>query len=182
MAKNDLILIDSIIEERVSENLPSNRKDEVFEFLSYEQVLKEYDLSADDIKSGSVDGRNDGGIDSIYILVNGHLISDVKNALLPKSNANLEVFFFTCKHRDVFKQDPVNSICTSLQELLDFSKENKNLDYITIVEKDNGKKLNINSFIGKEEINKDSKNDNINVTVIKIVSTLGLGFFLVIAS
>ena len=128
MAKNDLILIDSIIEERVSENLPSNRKDEVFEFLSYEQVLKEYDLSADDIKSGSVDGRNDGGIDAIYILVNGHLISDVKNALLPKSNANLEVFFFTCKHRDVFKQDPVNSICTSLQELLDFSKENKNLD------------------------------------------------------
>lgn len=114
MAKNDLILIDSIIEERVSENLPSNRKDEVFEFLSYEQVLKEYDLSADDIKSGSVDGRNDGGIDAIYILVNGHLISDVKNALLPKSNANLEVFFFTCKHRDVFKQDPVNSICTSL--------------------------------------------------------------------
>lgn len=76
--KNDLILIDSIIEERVSENLPSNRKDEVFEFLSYEQVLKEYDLSADDIKSGSVDGRNDGGIDAIYILVNGHLISDVK--------------------------------------------------------------------------------------------------------
>ena len=55
MAKNDLILIDSIIEERVSENLPSNRKDEVFEFLSYEQVLKEYDLSADDIKSAVPD-------------------------------------------------------------------------------------------------------------------------------
>lgn len=128
MAKNDLILLDSIIEERVSNNLPSNKKDEVFEFLSYEQVLKEYDLSFDEIKSGSVDGRNDGGIDAIYILVNGHLISDVKNALLPKSNANLEVFFFTCKHRDVFKQDPVNSICTSIQELLDFSKENKDLD------------------------------------------------------
>lgn len=128
MAKNDLILIDSIIDKRVAEKLPSNRKDEVFEFLAYEQVLKEYDLSADDIKLGSVDGRNDGGIDAIYIFVNGHLISDAKSVLLPKSNANLEVFFFTCKHRDVFKQDPVNSICTSLQELLDFSRENKNLD------------------------------------------------------
>ena len=100
MAKNDLILIDSIIEERVSKKLPSEKKDEVFEFLAYEQVLKEYDLSADDIKSGSVDGRNDGGIDAIYILVNGHLISDVKNSLLPRTNANLEVYFFTCKHRD----------------------------------------------------------------------------------
>ena len=70
MAKNDLILIDSIIEERVSLKLPSEKKDEVFEFLVYEQVLKEYDLSVDDIKAGSVDGRNDGGIDAIYVLVN----------------------------------------------------------------------------------------------------------------
>lgn len=128
MAKNDLILIDSIIAERVSKKLPSENKGEVFEFLAYEQVLKEYDLSVDEIKAGSVDGENDGGIDAIYILVNGHLISDVKNALLPRTNANLEVYIFTCKHRDVFKQDPINSICTSLQELLDFSKDNKKLD------------------------------------------------------
>lgn len=128
MAKNDLILIDSIIEERVAMKLPSEKKDEVFEFLVYEQVLKEYDLSVDDIKAGSVDGRNDGGIDAIYILVNGHLISDIKSAIFPKSDANLEVYIFTCKHRDVFKQDPVNSICTSLQELLDFSKKNTDLD------------------------------------------------------
>lgn len=128
MAKNDLILIDSIIEERISNKLPSSKKDEVFEFLVYEQVLKEYDLSVDDIKGGSVDGRNDGGIDAIYILVNGHLIADAKSSLLPKTNANLEVYFFTCKHRDTFKQDPVNSIGATLQELLDFSKGNKELD------------------------------------------------------
>ena len=128
MAKNDMLLIDSIIEERIAKKLPSEKKDEVFEFLVYEQVLKEYDLSVDEIRSGSVDGRNDGGIDAIYILVNGHLISDIKSSLLPKANANLEVYFFTCKHRDVFKQDPINSICTSLQELLDFSKEDKQLD------------------------------------------------------
>lgn len=128
MAKNDLLLIDSIIEERIAKKLPSEKKDEVFEFLVYEQVLKEYDLSVDEIRSGSVDGRNDGGIDAIYILVNGHLISDIKSSLLPKANANLEVYFFTCKHRDVFKQDPINGMCTSLQELLDFSKEDKQLD------------------------------------------------------
>ena len=128
MAKNDLLLIDSIIEERIAKKLPSDKKDEVFEFLVYEQVLKEYDLSVDDIKTGSVDGRNDGGMDAIYIFVNGHLINDIKSVLLPKANANLEVYFFTCKHRDVFKQDPINSICTSLQELLDFSKGDKQLD------------------------------------------------------
>ena len=97
MAKNDLLLIDSIIEERIAKKLPSEKKDEAFEFLVYEQVLKEYDLSVDDIKAGSVDGRNDGGIDAIYILVNGHLINDVKSALLPKANANLEVYLYVDK-------------------------------------------------------------------------------------
>ena len=62
-----MLLIDSIIEERIAKKLPSEKKDEVFEFLVYEQVLKEYDLSVDEIRSGSVDGRNDGGIDAIYI-------------------------------------------------------------------------------------------------------------------
>ena len=90
--------------------------------MTYEQVLKEYDLSSEEIKAGSVDGRNDGGIDAVYILVNGHLISDAKGALFPKANANLEVYFFTCQHRDSFKQDPVNSMFTSLQELLDLKK------------------------------------------------------------
>lgn len=128
MAKNDLVLLDSIIEERVAIKLPSEKKDEVFEYLTYEQVLKEYDLSSEEIMAGSVDGRNDGGIDAIFIMVNGHLISDVREALLPKSNANLEVYFFTCKHKDSFKQDPINSIFTSLQELLDFSRKNSDMD------------------------------------------------------
>ena len=128
MAKNDLILIDSIIDKRVADKYPSEKKDEVFEYLAYEQVLKEYDLSVDEIQAGSVDGRNDGGIDAIFILVNGHLITDIKSALYPKSNATFEVYFFTCKHKDSFKQDPINSIFTSLEELLDFSKKNTDLD------------------------------------------------------
>lgn len=121
MARNDLILIDSILEERISNNIPSNQKDEAFEYLAYEQVLKEYDLSYDEILSGSVDGRNDGGIDAIYIFVNGHLITDIKTTFWPKTAGELDVYIFTCKHRDSFKQEPVNSILASLEELLDFS-------------------------------------------------------------
>ena len=127
MARNDLILIDSILEERISNNIPSNQKDEAFEYLAYEQVLKEYDLSYDEILSGSVDGRNDGGIDAIYIFVNGHLITDIKTTFWPKTAGELDVYIFTCKHRDSFKQEPVNSILASLEELLDFSIVSANL-------------------------------------------------------
>ena len=60
MAKNDAILIDGILDDRVVERLPSDRRDEAFEFFSFEQILRDTDLSRDEIMAGSVDGRDDG--------------------------------------------------------------------------------------------------------------------------
>ena len=52
MAKNDVVLLDGIIDQRLAECLPSNERDEVFEFMCLEQLLKDYDLSHDEIDSG----------------------------------------------------------------------------------------------------------------------------------
>lgn len=52
MAKNDVILIDGIVDQRVADGLPSAQRDEVFEFLVLEETLKDYDLSRDEIESG----------------------------------------------------------------------------------------------------------------------------------
>ncbi len=46
------------------------------------------------------------------------------------------------------------------------TKENSYSDYITIVDENGEKKLNINKFIGKEEINKKGENDNIKAEVL----------------
>jgi hypothetical protein len=127
MANNDKILVDGIVEDRLSNKIPSDRLDEVFEFLSNEQILKDYGLSADEILNGIVDGRNDGGIDSIYVIVNGHIVKDVNEFLWPKSGCELNIVFVTCKHHDTFKLVPVDSLVASLTELLDFSIENENL-------------------------------------------------------
>jgi hypothetical protein len=77
MAKNDVVLIDEIVDERLREVYPSNQCDEVFEFLAFEQVLKDFDLSREEIEAGWVDGRDDGGIDGFFVFVNGHLLQDV---------------------------------------------------------------------------------------------------------
>lgn len=127
MAKNDKILLDGILDSRVEENIPSNQRDEVFEYLAYQQILKDYDLSKEELLSGSVDGKDDGGIDAIYVFVNGHLVTDISTTFWPKSNSELDIYFFTCKHRDTFKQEPVNSLIASLEELLDLSIEVKEL-------------------------------------------------------
>lgn len=124
MAKNDIILIDGIIQERCDELLPSNDNGEVFEFLACEQVLKKHDLSKDEIIQGNVDGKDDGGIDALYFFVNGNIILDTDTLNLPKSNCSLDVVIITCKHHNTFKQEVVNNQCASIAELFDFSKDN----------------------------------------------------------
>ncbi len=121
MAKNDALLLDGIIDDRIENNTPSNRRDEAFEYLAFEQILKSYDLSVEEITYGSIDGRNDGGIDGFYIFVNGHLLTDVESFSWPKSGALLEIWVITCKHHDTFKQAPLDNMVASLSELFDLS-------------------------------------------------------------
>lgn len=121
MAKNDLVLLDSIIDEYIQNKRPSKNCGEVFEFFATEQILKNYAFSEQQILSGSVDGRNDGGIDEFFVLVNGHLAEGIPEEFWPKSNSELEVYIITCKHDDSFKQAPITTMIPSLLQLFDFS-------------------------------------------------------------
>ena len=127
MAKNDRILLDGIIDDRVSIKLPSDKRDEAFEYLAFEQILKDEDLSHEEIEAGSIDGRQDAGIDGFFIIVNGHPLQDPESFLWPRTGSELQVFIITCKHHDTFKQSPLDNLAASLSELLDFVIEDENL-------------------------------------------------------
>lgn len=127
MAKNDKILIDGIVDERVELKIPSDKRDEVFEYFVFEQLLKDYDLSNDELAFGNVDGKGDGGIDGFFVFVNGHLLTDIEKFIWPKSGTTLEVWIITCKHHDTFKQAPLDNLVASAIELFDFSIESSNL-------------------------------------------------------
>jgi len=127
MAKNDLVLLDGILEQRSSEGLPSPNLDEVFEFLGLQELLKDYDLSHEELDAGWVDGRNDGGIDGFFTLINGHLLRDPDTFSWPKRNASIDVWIITVKHHGTFQQAPLNSLLASLPELLDLSMDKNRL-------------------------------------------------------
>lgn len=127
MAKNDKILIDGIVDDRVESKFPSDKRDEVFEYFVFEQLLKDYDLSKDELEFGNVDGQNDGGIDGFYIFINGHLLTDPEKFNWPKSGCTLEVWIITCKHHETFKQAPLDSLVASISELFDFAIEDGDL-------------------------------------------------------
>jgi hypothetical protein len=122
MARNDVILVDGIIDERVPKSLPSPKRDEVFEFFAFEQILKFADLSPDEINSGWVDGGNDGGIDGFFLFVNDHLLSDPATFHWPRGKADVSLWVVTCKHHETFAQVPVDKLVATISELLDFTK------------------------------------------------------------
>lgn len=127
MAKNDLVLLDGILEQRFSEGVPSPNLDEVFEFLGFEELLKDYDLSHEELDAGWVDGRDDGGIDGFFTLINGHLLRDPDIFSWPRRNASIDVWIITAKHHATFQQAPLHSLLASLSELLDLSLDKNQL-------------------------------------------------------
>lgn len=127
MPKNDIILIDSIIQE-ILESKKCKDIGEAFEYLAREQIFKDYDLSEDEIESGWIDGKDDGGIDGIYFFINGQIIIDEREKRYLQNNAELEVYILTCKHLDSFKMDTINALIPTLNEFFDLSKKNEQLD------------------------------------------------------
>lgn len=125
MAKNDIILIDGILDD-----YKDNTKEkigEIFENFSIEQILKEYDLSEEELTTGIVDGGNDGGIDGIFYFVNNRLIVDDTSNFNSHFCSSFTVYIITCKHEDSFKMAPINNISTSLDEFFDLTLDENNL-------------------------------------------------------
>jgi hypothetical protein len=67
MANNDQIILDQILEQQRAQRAPSASKSNFFETFVVEQVLKDADLSDEEIESGLVGDGGDGGIDGIYL-------------------------------------------------------------------------------------------------------------------
>lgn len=128
MARNDIILLDGILNKRCEEEIPSSDASEVFEYIVYEQYLKNYGLSSEEIASGWVDGTDDGGIDGFYVFVSGRLIDDEdKLEFIPKSNILIKTYIFTCKNSTEFVQKPVNYLLATFKEFFDLTLENSKL-------------------------------------------------------
>lgn len=129
MSKNNQILLDAIIKqemEDLEENVPLS---DFFEFYSALQVLKENELSYDEINTGIAGKSHDGGADSIYLFVNGELVKEDDDlADKYKKNVDIEFVLIQSKYENKFSEDPLlklSRLCRSLFDL-DFNPE----DYI----------------------------------------------------
>lgn len=122
MGANDPIILSQIIEEERKRRSPSATKANFFEIYVSEQVLKDYDLSDDEIESGLVGSGGDGGIDSIYIFANGDLVQDDYDFEPLKKNVLLEVCIIQSKTSATYNEDTMNKLIAVTNDIFNLAR------------------------------------------------------------
>ena len=91
-----------------------------FELFAVNQVLKEKDLSDEEIENGIVGSGNDGGCDAVYTLLNNCNITEDMLRDIPKNkDANIDLFIIQAKRETSFKEDVIMKWKTISQNLLE---------------------------------------------------------------
>ena len=119
---NDRIILDEILEQQHKARAPTLTASKYFEVFVTEQVLKDYDLSDEEIESGIIGDSGDGGIDSIYLFVNGELVREDFDPSHVKKDALVELVVIQAKTSAGFSETPVERFITVSDDILDLAK------------------------------------------------------------
>jgi hypothetical protein len=127
MSNNDVIVLNSLLEQRRTQIASTIKEDQFFEIFSFEQVLKNYDLSYEELESGKVGAGNDGGIDGIFIFVNDELINEDFNTDEIKRNPEIILYLIQAKQSETFSESAIDKIISTAIDIFDLSKKEKEL-------------------------------------------------------
>jgi hypothetical protein len=122
MANNDQIILDQIVSEQRNARALGLKDSDFFEIYVAEQVLKNYDLSDDEIESGLIGDSQDGGIDGIYTFANGELVQDDFDHSGLKKSVLIEVVIIQSKISNGFDEDTINRLIAVTSHLFSLAQ------------------------------------------------------------
>lgn len=105
---NSQILIKECVAQSFKESDEYDDEASFFEYFSSSQILKDYDLSDDEIENGIVGSSGDGGCDSIYIFLNKNLVlPDQIDSITPLKESKVEMVIIQSKRETSFKESTI---------------------------------------------------------------------------
>lgn len=122
MTTNQQIILNTLLEQQKNSLDSELREDDYFHLFVTEQILKNFELSYDELKEGIVDNGGDGGIDSIYTFVNTELVQRDSELIDGKRNSIIDVYIIQSKNTNGFGETPIEKCVSSANDLFDFSK------------------------------------------------------------
>ena len=102
---------------------------ELFELFSFEQLLKRYEPSIDELEGGWTDGGNDGGIDGLFVFVDERPATPNVADYARTKKPTIALHILSCRRAATFEQQPVDALISSVTELLDLQIDTRELDY-----------------------------------------------------
>ncbi len=120
MSANDLLALDAVLRESHNERAPDLDDSDYFELFAAEQVLKDYQLTDDEIESGLVGGFDEGGIDAIYFLVNRQLVTE-DTEIDAKEVTKASLILVQATRQRKFNQIRVDKLALLTEDLLNLS-------------------------------------------------------------
>jgi hypothetical protein len=116
---NNQKLMAECIQQEFSENNNFNNVNIFFEFFASSMVLKNYDLSDDEIINGLTGKGNDGGIDGFYLFINDELLTeDIVDTYPITRGSNIELILIQSKYASSFGEDALMKWKTVSSNLL----------------------------------------------------------------
>jgi hypothetical protein len=127
MGANDVQALDANFKSWQANRFPSPQKGvNIFEYYCLEQFSRSFDLSDSQLKSGMTGGGNDGGVDGMYMFVNGELV-EAESELDPKTPNKVRLFIMQVKEGEGFSPVAVDKLFWFSDDLLDLAR--KKADY-----------------------------------------------------
>ena len=123
MSESKLTILTEVLKQKKAEISPGMSDDEYFNLFASEQVLKDFELSYDELKDGIVDGGNDGGIDSIYTFINGELLEEDTDYTGLKKEIVIDLVIVQSKNTSGFTETAMDKFISSAQDLLNLSTD-----------------------------------------------------------
>ena len=116
------------------ERTPDEDEGTAFEWYTIEQILKDSDLSDDDIEFGFIGGPDDGGVDGMYFFVDRKLVQLEDPA--PVNGQEAELVLIQSKRSGGFSENVVDQIQGFLRNILEWDVSVDNLVHLNSAARD----------------------------------------------
>ncbi|MFE3080923.1 AIPR family protein [Nocardia tengchongensis] len=134
---NDAILVDQYLIDAQHARETPLPDDVAFELFAAQCVLREYDLSDEEVEQGRIGGGKDGGIDGFYVFLDRVLLNEDSwlfaedyKASSVRKHADLDVWIIQAKRESSFTETAFDKLQSSLGRLLDLGKSDQELEIL----------------------------------------------------
>ncbi len=125
-----IAVLDQFLSQKQQEAAPELTPKEFFELFAAQQAFRDIEVDFDDIESGDIDGDGDGGIDFIYLIVNGRLIRDIESAndlKTLKRNVIIDLILVQTTIEQKFSLNRVVRLKDTLDDILSIHRNRQSL-------------------------------------------------------